>query len=334
MKAHGTEADGEMSASADAYWTVASERGEIRSEALPVVAAGRAQVQTLHSGVSRGSELLVHRGRVPVSEYERMRAPHQAGTFPFPVKYGYCNVGRVVEGAPELLGRAVFCLYPHQTAYVVDAAQLLPLPEGLPPARAVLAANMETALNAIWDAQLKAGDRVAVVGAGVVGLLVAYLAARHPGTRVELIDIDASKAEPARALGLALVAPEQASGGADVVFHASGVAAGLQTALGLAALEATVIELSWYGTEPVALALGGGFHALRLTLRASQVGNLPPAQRPRYTHARRLSLALELLADDRLDRLVRSSARFAELPEVMLRLAAGAGEGLCQRIDY
>lgn len=323
-----------MSASAHAYWTVARERGEIRSEALPAPAPGQALVQTLHSGVSRGSELLVHRGRVPESEYQRMRAPHQAGAFPFPVKYGYCNVGRVLEGPPELLGRLVFCLYPHQTAYVVDAAQLIPLPEGLPPARAVLAANMETALNAVWDAALKAGDRVAVVGAGVVGLLVAYLAARHPGTRVELIDVDERKAEPARALGLTLVAPQAAQGGADVVLHASGSAAGLETALGLGAFEATVVELSWYGTERVALALGGAFHALRLSLRASQVGNLPPLQRPRYTHARRLALALELLADERLDRLVRSSAHFSELPEVMNQLARGAGEGLCQRIDY
>jgi threonine dehydrogenase-like Zn-dependent dehydrogenase len=263
-----------------------------------------------------------------------LRAPHQAGAFPFPVKYGYCNVGRVLDGPRELLGRAVFCLYPHQTAYVVDAAQLLPLPEGLPPARAVLAANMETALNAVWDAQLKAGDRVAVVGAGVVGLLVAYLAARHPGTRVELNDLDARKAEPARALGLALVAPQAAQGGADVVVHASGNPAGLETALALGALEATVLELSWYGTERVSLALGGAFHALRLQLRASQVGNLPPSQRPRYTHARRLALALELLADERLDRLVQSSARFTELPEVMNQLARGEGDGLCQRIDY
>jgi threonine dehydrogenase-like Zn-dependent dehydrogenase len=243
-------------------------------------------------------------------------------------------VGRVLAGPPALIGRAVFCLHPHQTAYVVDAAALFPLPETVPPARAVLAANMETALNAIWDAQLKAGDRVAVVGAGVVGLLAAYLAARHPATEVELIDVDPRKAEPARALGLSLVAPEQARGGADVVIHASGASAGLQTALGLGALEATVVELSWYGTEPVSLVLGGGFHALRLSLRASQVGNLPPAQRARYTHARRLALALTLLADRRLDRLVRESARFTELPEVMARLARGEGEGLCQRIDY
>ena len=183
---------------ARAYWTIDRERGEIRGEALPAVGAGQALVRALHSGVSRGTELLVHRGRVPVSEHARMRAPHQAGAFPWPVKYGYSSVGLVEQGPAELLGRTVFCLYPHQTAYVIDAAQLHPLPDGLPPARAVLAANMETALNAIWDAQLKAGDRVAVVGAGVVGLLFAYLAACHPGTEVELVDTDSSKADVAR----------------------------------------------------------------------------------------------------------------------------------------
>jgi len=320
--------------SAEAYWVVGEGRGEIRGEQLAAPGPGQALVQALYSGVSRGTELLVHRGQVPASERERMRAPHQRGDFPWPVKYGYSSVGRVIEGASELLGREVFCLHPHQTAYVVPASALVALPSGVPAARAVLAANMETALNAIWDAELRAGDRVAVVGAGVVGLLCGYLAARHPGTEVELVDVNPAKLEPARALGLSLVTPEAARGGADVVVHASGTAEGLQTALGLAATEAVVLELSWYGDQRVSLKLGGAFHALRLRLRSSQVGSLPPQQRPRWDHRRRLELALALLADSRLDRLIDASAPFRELPAIMARLARGELAALCHRVEY
>jgi threonine dehydrogenase-like Zn-dependent dehydrogenase len=319
---------------ARAYWTVERERGEIRDEALPAPGPDQALVETLHSAISRGTELLVHRGRVPATEYARMRAPHQAGELPWPVKYGYCNVGRVVQGGGALLGREVFCLYPHQSAYVVDSAALHALPAGVPPARAVLAANMETALNAIWDAQIKAGDRVAVVGGGVVGSLVAYLAARHPGCEVQLLDVDASRAAIARALGADFATPAHAAAGADVVVHASGTSEGLETALSLAGPEATVLELSWHGDARATLPLGQAFHALRLTLRSSQVGAIPPAQRPRWDYRRRLGAALRLLADERLDILIDASAPFERLPEVMSELASGRRRALCQRIDY
>lgn len=319
---------------AEAYWVIGEGRGEIRREILPVAGHGQALVQTLHSGISRGTELLVLRGGVPASEHARMRAPHQQGEFPFPVKYGYSNVGRVLEGPAALLGREVFCLYPHQSAYVVDAESLHALPDGVPASRAVLAASMETALNALWDAELKAGDRVAVVGAGVIGLLVAYLAARHPGVELQVVDVDPRKAEAANALGLSLVPPAAARGAADVVVHATGSPAGLQTALDLAANEAIVLELSWYGDALATLALGGAFHAQRLRLRSSQVGSLPPSQRPRWTHVRRLALALRLLADPRLDRLIDARAPLRELPAVMQRLSSGELAALCHRIDY
>jgi threonine dehydrogenase-like Zn-dependent dehydrogenase len=318
---------------ARAYWTVGPEQGEIREEPLPELRPGQALVETLHSGISRGTELLVHRGCVPESEHERMRAPQQSGQFPWPVKYGYCNVGRVVAGGGELLGRDVFCLYPHQTAYVIDSAALTPLPPELPAARAVLSANMESALNAVWDAELKAGDRVFVVGAGVVGSLVAYLAGRHPGTETVLVDVEPSRAQLAAALGVGFASPEQASGGADVVVHASGTPAGLQAALGLAGPDAVVLELSWYGTQRVAVALGEGFHSQRLRLRSSQVGSLPPAQLPRWTRRRRLEAALRLLADPRLDQLIDQSGAFDALPEIMQKLARSAS-ALCHRIDY
>jgi threonine dehydrogenase-like Zn-dependent dehydrogenase len=291
-------------------------------------------VRALHSGISRGTELLVFRGEVPESEYERMRAPFQEGSFPAPLKYGYASVGVVEQGPPTLLGRAVFCLYPHQTRYVVPVEALHPLPEGLPPERAVLAANMETAVNALWDAAPRVGDRIAVVGAGVVGLLVAWLAGRMPGCEVEVIDTNAGRRAVAERLGIVFAIPQRARPDADRVIHASGNAEGLATALRLAAFEATVLEMSWYGRRSVTLPLGEAFHSRRLTLKSSQVGQVAPSQRARWSPGRRMALALSLLCDPALDALLTDAAPFDELPAVLERLAAGAPQTLCHRIDY
>jgi threonine dehydrogenase-like Zn-dependent dehydrogenase len=319
---------------ARACWVVGPSRAEIRPEPLAPLREGEVRVRSLHSGISRGTETLVFRGEVPPSETERMRAPFQGGEFPAPVKYGYVNVGVVEAGPPRLIGRTVFCLHPHQTVYQVPAAAVTPLPDGLPPARAVLAAYLETAINAMWDAPPRVGDRVSVVGAGPLGLLVAWLAARVPGCRVQVVDTQAARADIAQALGASFALPAQASEGADLVVHASGQSAGLATALRLAGFEATVLELSWYGTRRVEVPLGEGFHAQRLTLRSSQVGQVAAAQRARWSHGQRLALALSLLTDPALDRLITHHAPFEDLPQVLQRLAAGDTETLCQRIDY
>jgi 2-desacetyl-2-hydroxyethyl bacteriochlorophyllide A dehydrogenase len=317
---------------ARAFWSIAPGVGELRDEPLRAPGAGEVLVEAWYSGISRGTESLVLAGRVPASEHERMRAPHQAGAFPFPVKYGYQSVGRVVEGASELAGRMVFCLYPHQSRYVVPAADVIALPDGIAPARAVLAGNLETAVNGVWDARLLVGDRVAVVGGGVVGCLVAYLAARVPGCDVELIDVLPARARVAAALAVAFASPDRARPDADVVFNTSGSPAGLTTALSLAGHEATVVDMSWYGDRPVELPLGGAFHSRRLTIRSSQVGGLPAPQRARWTHRRRLALALSLLADPALDALIDGESAFNELPAVLPRLAASLS--LCHRVRY
>jgi threonine dehydrogenase-like Zn-dependent dehydrogenase len=319
---------------AAAFWVAAPGAGEIRHERLPAPAAHEVRVRALYSAVSRGTEALVFRGAVPRSEYERMRAPFQVGAFPAPVKYGYINVGEVEQGPAALIGRKVFCLYPHQTQYVVDAGAVTPLPDDVPPARAVLAANLETALNALWDAAPRLGDRIAVVGAGVLGCLVAWLAGRMPGCAVELVDVNPQRASVARALGVAFAVPEAARPEADVVIHASSAAAGAATALRLAGFEAIVLELSWYGTASVPLPLGESFHAKRLTLRSSQVGHVATAQRARWTAERRRALAVALLNDAALDVLITGEDRFEDLPRVMARLAHAPGDTLCHRISY
>ncbi len=320
---------------AAAFWVAAPGRGEIRAETLPVPAPDEVLVHTLYSAISRGTESLVFAGRVPASEAARMRAPFQAGDFPAPVKYGYANVGRVEQGPADLVGQTVFCLFPHQTRYVVPAHAVHALPHGLPPARAVLAANLETAINGLWDAGVQPGDRVRVIGAGVVGCLVGWLAARIPGCELQLIDLQPARAATAAALGLPFALPEDARGDADVVIHASGAPEGLALALRLAAFEATIVEMSWYGDRLVPLALGEGFHSKRLSLRSSQVGHVATVQRPRWDHARRMALALRLLAGDTApEALLSGEDEFADLPQVMARLAADPGTTLCHRIRY
>jgi threonine dehydrogenase-like Zn-dependent dehydrogenase len=319
---------------ARAFWLREPGLGEIRPVTLPEPGPGDVLVRALRSGVSRGTETLVFRGGVPESQRARMRAPFQEGDFPGPVKYGYLSVGVVEHGPPDLAGRTVFCLYPHQTAYVVPASAVTAVPDEVPPERAVLAGTVETAVNALWDAAPLLGDRVAVVGAGMVGCCVARLLARMPGVQVTLVDVDPSRAAVADALGAGFARPGDADGGRDLVVHTSGTSTGLQRSLDLLAPEGTVLELSWYGDSEVTLSLGGRFHSDRLSVRASQVGTVSPARSARRSFADRMALALDLLRDEAFDALVTGHSRFEELPDVLPRLAAATLPALCHAITY
>lgn len=319
---------------ARAFWLRSPGHGEVREVPLPVPGADDVVVRALFSGVSRGTETLVFRGGVPESQYATMRAPFQEGEFPGPVKYGYLNVGVVEEGPAALLGRTVFSLYPHQTRFVVPASAVTPVPETVPAARALLAGTVETAVNALWDAAPLIGDRIAVIGAGMVGASVAAVLARFPAVRVQLVDANPARAGVAEALGVDFALPEEAAGDCDLVVHASATEAGLARALELLAPEGTVLELSWYGDRRVSLPLGEAFHSRRLVVRSSQVGTVSPARGSRRTFADRLALALELLADPALDALVTGECAFEELPEVLPRLASGELPGLCHRVRY
>lgn len=326
-----------MSGAARAFWLVEPSRGEIRTEQVPGRGPDDVLVRTLCTGVSRGTETLVFRGEVPPGQYAAMRAPFQAGDFPAPVKYGYLAVGTVEEGPAELVGRTVFALHPHQTRFVVPAGSVVPVPSDVPPRRAVLAGTVETAVNALWDAGVLVGDRVAVVGAGMVGCSVARLAASLPGVRVTLVDVDPARARVAEALGAGFASPAEAAeavGDCDVVVHTSATAAGLQLALDLLGPEGEVVELSWYGDRPVQLSLGGAFHSRRLAVRASQVGTVAPVRRSRRSTRDRLVLALELLRDPAFDVLLTGQSPFVELPEVLARLSDGSLPAICHTIDF
>jgi len=311
---------------ADALWYVEPGRVEIRTEDLGALEPGAVRVRTLTSGISRGTERLVLNGDVPESEHERMRAPFQDGEFPHPVKYGYASVGRVEAGADHLVGATVFSLHPHQTVFDVPADMVAAVPADVPPERAVLGANMETALNAIWDSGLSAGDRVTVVGGGVLGLLVARLAALMPGTDVTVVDADPERYAMAERFGAGFALPGDAEGERDLVFHTSASGTGFDTAVSLCAMEARLVELSWYGTRPVLASLRGAFHSRRLTVQSSQGGSLPANRRARWSHARRLAKALDLLRDPALDALIDEPVPFADLPARLPNmLALGAG---------
>lgn len=323
-----------MRREARAFWVAEPGRGEIRDVQVPEPRGEEVLVRTLCSGISRGTETLVFRGGVPESQHAAMRAPFQEGEFPGPVKYGYLNVGVVEKGPAGLRGRTVFCLYPHQTHYVVPVDAVTAVPEDVPYTRAVLTGTVETAVNALWDARPLIGDRIAVVGAGMVGCCVARLLARLPGTAVILVDVDAGRAATAAALGVEFALPTDAVGGRDLVVHASATSTGLQKSLDLLRPEGTVVDLSWYGDAEVRLALGGAFHSQRLGIRASQVGTVAAARRGHRTYGERLALAMDLLRDPAFDALVTGSSPFEELPHVLSELTDGSLTALCHTITY
>jgi NADPH:quinone reductase-like Zn-dependent oxidoreductase len=324
---------------ATALWYATSGRAELREEAITGPGADEVRVRALHGAISRGTEALIFAGQVPENEHQRMRGPHMGGLFPFPVKYGYAIVGVVEDDARAngLAGKTVFALHPHQDVFTLPANGIVEVPSNVPPRRAVLAANMETALNGLWDGAPGPADRIAVVGAGVVGALVAFLCSKLPGADVTLVDVDASRAKLAASLGLKFALAKDASQACencDMVFHASGNGAGLTTALSLAGDEAKIVEMSWYGAGEVSLPLGGAFHSRRLSIISSQVGRVAPSHRTRWPYARRLAAALALLDDPRLDILLTPAVRFADLPAALPRILAPGSGVLCQTIDY
>jgi NADPH:quinone reductase-like Zn-dependent oxidoreductase len=319
---------------AQALWYVGPGRAEIRDEALKALADGKARVRALTGAISRGTEALIAAGRVPASEHQRMRAPFMAGNFPFPVKYGYATIGLVEAGPEALLGKNVFALHPHQTKFDVPAEAAVPVPPDVPLTRAVLAANMETALNATWDAAPGPFGRIAIVGAGVVGALIGFLCARIEGAEVTLVDVDPSRETLAWAFGLDFAKPEDAPADCDFVFHTSATAEGLATAIGIAGDEATIIELSWYGSGIVSVPLGGAFHSRRLKIISSQVGKVAPSHRDTFTHRQRLEAAIKLTAHPHLDALLTPAVAFHELPVRLPDILKPRSGVLCQLISY
>lgn len=321
-------------ARAEALWYIGPGRAEIRQDRIGALGDGMVRVRAVYGAISRGTEALIAAGKVPASEYQRMRSPNMGGNFPFPVKYGYSTVGRVEDGPKGLIGRAVFALHPHQTLFDVPVDAAVAVPEKVPLSRAVMAANMETALNATWDADSVPTGPIAVIGAGVVGTLVGYLCARVPGADVTLIDINLAREKLARALDLNFSGPADAPADCRLVVHTSGDPRGLATAINLAGDEATILELSWYGEGTVPVPLGGAFHSRRLKIVSSQVGRVAPSRRATTSFRQRLEQAVGFLSDTRLDALLMPPVPFRELPKRLPDILNRQNDVLCQLIAY
>ncbi|UHS64220.1 zinc-binding alcohol dehydrogenase [Agrobacterium vaccinii] len=306
---------------------------EIRDDSLRQLDDNEVIVRSLYSGISRGTESLVFNGAVPSSEFARMRGPHMEGDFSFPVKYGYSSVGVIEVGPAELIGKNVFCLHPHQDNFITTKDMVSVLPENLPSGRAVLAANMETALNIVWDALIQPGDRVAVFGGGVVGTLIANLIGRIAGTESVLVDSNPERRAHVQAMGISFAEAGKLDGEFDVLINASASGAALADAIQHGGIEARIVEASWYGDKPVTISLGGAFHSKRLSLISSQVGSIPATRKARWSFARRMAKALDLLHDDRLDNLISGETAFADLAEDYPRILSSQ-DTLCHRIHY
>jgi len=323
-----------MTDTGEALVYVAPQRAELQEVPLPAMEPGMVEVRTTHSALSRGTERLVFEGRVPESEWERMRAPFQEGAFPFPVRYGYAAAGIVEAGPEAMLGRRVFALHPHQTRFRLPAGAVVAIPDAVPSGRAVLAANAETALNGIWDADLSPGESVLVVGAGLLGCLIAAFLARRDDLSVTVSDVIVQRGNILSDFPVTFLPPEEVPPGFDVAFHTSASDAGLATALGALGFEGRAIELSWYGDRPVRVALGAAFHSQRLTIRSSQVGHVAPSRRASTSRRDRLEMALSGLDDGRIDAFLTGEVAFAELPTALARLLAPEADGIATRIIY
>jgi NADPH:quinone reductase-like Zn-dependent oxidoreductase len=319
-------------------WFVGPHAVELREQASPSplgLGSGQLRARAVVSGISQGTELLLYKGEGPTPFDPSLDAP---GAPTYPRRYGYAWVGQVIESQSDAhpLGSRVFALVPHGDEHCLDAGQARPLPAGLPAERAVLAANLETAVNVVWDAGVALGDDVIVIGGGVVGLLAGYAARRSGATRVRLIEPSALRRQAALQLGFdEAVSPEQALAGfADIVIEASGNPACLDRAVGLARDEGSIVVASFYGQRVAPVALGADFHRRRLTLRASQVSRLPPARSVGWSFARRFGLVTNLLQDIALDALLERAVPFAEATAVYARLARGPGEALQTLFHY
>jgi 2-desacetyl-2-hydroxyethyl bacteriochlorophyllide A dehydrogenase len=318
-------------------WFTAPGAVELR-EGLPAqLATGQVRVRALASGISQGTELLLWRGEGP----EPFDPSLDAASAPtYPRRYGYAWVGEIVEtcAVDRRVGERVFALLAHGDEHCVVASAARRLPPELPAERATLAANLETAVNVVWDAGIGLGDDVLVVGGGVVGLLAGQLARRAGASRVRLVEPLAARRLVAETLGFdAALSPEQLIGAAeaeaDVVIEATGRPECLDLAIAQARSEGVVAVASFYGQRVAPVSLGVAFHRRRLTLRASQVSHLPPSRAGRWSFDRRFELVCELLRDPRLDALLERPIAIADAAAVYARLAA-APQGSLQVVFH
>ncbi|MEN0004557.1 MAG: zinc-binding alcohol dehydrogenase [Bacteroidota bacterium] len=320
-----------QSTHSNALWHLSSSTSSLLSSAIPAPKEGQCLVKSEFSLISLGTERLVASGAVPVDLHQNMRVPYMEGSFELPVKYGYSLVGQVVTQGYPLSGKKVHLMHPHQSYCIVEAEALTLIPEKVPIRRAVLASNLETAVNAVWDSQVQIGDRVLVVGFGMIGALTALLLQQIAGVEVYIAERLPQRRALAQQLDFQLLAEETDF---DITFHTSSSSSGLQMAIDRLGYEGTSVELSWYGTKEVSMQLGASFHQQRKRLIASQVGQVPGSKQNRWDYRRRKQLVFQLLQQEKFDQLLTHEISLSEAPALFGKLREGTLEGIGWTIKY
>lgn len=305
----------------------------METEMLPVLPPNKKKnsclIKTLFTAISPGTEYLVYSGGVPKKLYVEMRCPYMGGDFSFPIKYGYSLVGQVLDGPTSLKGKLIHTLHPHQDYARISAEDVYVIPDGISPQRATLASNMETALNAIWDSGVNIGDKVLIVGFGIIGSLIARILSFIPQVEVDVLDVQPAKITLIEQLGFSIYKEEKEKK-YDLAFHTSGSGPGLQTSINNVGLEGKIIETSWYGDKEVNLCLGETFHSQRKLIISSQVSHLPACKSARWDYKRRKEVVFQLLLHPEFDAHITHTIAFHNLPKLFQSLK----KNRCQELSY
>ncbi len=320
---------------AHALWHVDPAHSVLRQQTLGKLTPGECLVKTRFSMVSLGTERLVCKGGMSPEAYGPMTVPYMQGAFSFPLTYGYSLTGEVIDGPQEWLGERVHAMHPHQDLCVIHSHDLTVVPGNVPLDRAVLASNLETAVNGVWDGQPIMGQRVLVIGYGLIGALIAHLVKPIPGIELHIHDIRGSRKELAIANGHHVWdAAESQPGDYDLIFHTSASSAGLQFAIDHTREEGRVIEMSWYGNQTVNLDLGASFHYGRNRIISSQVSRIASPALPHFDHHRRKSLIFQLLADDAYHKFLGEGIVFDQSPSFFSDLRKNSFPGMNAYFKY
>ena len=317
---------------AQSFW-VNKKRGSIKKELLnQSLGNDELLVKAYYSGISYGTEKIVHDSQVPANQYEFMRAPHQVGEFNKEVKYGYLSVGKVVVGPKSMMNKMVYTMFPHQSMYILKSSLATLIPSHIPYKRALLTANMETAINAMWDSQPSIGDNTYVIGAGIVGILMAYVLSSTFGIKVTVIDNNASKKKLCKFFNIDFENNINCIKDPDIIFECSGNASVLSDLINNSTLETKICILSWYGKQQSKIKMGENCFSRRLEIIFSQVGNITPIQSKKWDNLSRRALALKLLDNKKLDSLIdKQEIKLKELPNFFKK---GNTNGLCKVVKY
>lgn len=313
--------------SSRSLWHIDAGHSEIRSQNLDPL-PGQILLQSLYSLISLGTEKTIALGGVPGNVYDKMKVPYMEGSFSLPVKYGYSLVARSEEG------QCYHLMHPHQDLVSVNPESLTPVPPGIPPSRAVLVSNMETALTAYWDAGPLKDEKIMIAGFGLIGALTALLLRLKGFQDITVYEPDATRTGLARRLGFHTGDPGFDPGPFDLAFHSSGNASGLQHCLEVMGPEGRILELSWYGRQKITLGLGEHFHINRLRIIASQVSSIPRNLQGAWNFAKRKQEVLSLLADPCWDRLEIEEVPFETSPAVFYKIRHSQTKGLTYILKY